>query len=218
LNLNSIFANLSRSMTATVTIAVATVIVFAGVAYALVRPVSYESQASIVLDPAPTDPNDLAGVLDSFQRSGVSGTMVELLASEDTLKQAGNPPVTVKVRAVPDTRVIRISAEAQDENVVQPALRALLTAANREQEKLTDVWDLQILQTPSAPSRSSTSTGLILIATLLLALLGALCAWTLMRRYGGSGPDRRGPDGTRAEALTAAGWLTREGPRYPTSR
>ena len=58
------------------------------------------------------------------------------------------------------------------------------------------------------------------MATILLAFLGALCAWTLLRRYGSAQPpDRRSAAAaSRAEALAAADWLTREGPRYPTSR
>jgi capsular polysaccharide biosynthesis protein len=211
---------LSRSGVTLITVAVATIIFFAGVAYALVRPVTYQSQATMVLAPAPADPKDLPGVLDSFQRSGTAVTYVELLASSDLLREAGNPPVTVTVRSVPDSRIIRISAKATDKNIVQPALRSIITAADREQEKLVDIWDLRTLQAPNNPSKASTSTSVILIATLLLSLLGAVATWTLLRRYG-SGPDRRDRppgDGARAEALAAAGWLTREGPRYPTSR
>lgn len=216
----SSLTNLSRSLTTTVTIAVATVILFAGFAYSLVRPITYQSQATLVLVPQPTDPNDLAGVLDSFQRSGAAGTYVELLASEDTLKRAGDPPVTVTVRSVPDTRAIRLVASASDENIVQPALRSLVTAAQREQDKLVDIWDLRVLQAATSPSKASTSTSLIIMATILLAFLGALCAWTLLRRYGSAQPpDRRSEAAaSRAEALAAADWLTREGPRYPTSR
>ena len=216
----SSLSNLSRSLTTSVTVAVATVILFAGFAYSLVRPITYQSQATLVLTAKPTDPNDLAGVLDSFQRSGAGGTYVELLASSDTLKRAGDPPVTIKVRSVPDTRVIRVSASAGDENIVQPALRSLLVAAQREQDKLVDIWDLRVLQAPTSPSQASTSTSLILMATILLAFLGALCAWTLLRRYGSTQPPdgRSGTAASRAEALAAADWLTREGPRYPTNR
>ena len=111
----SSLSNLSRSLTTTVTIAVATVILFAGFAYSIVRPITYQSQATLVMVAQPTDPDDLAGVLDSFQRSGAAGTYVELLASEDTLKRAGDPPVTVTVRSVPDTRAIRLVASSSDE-------------------------------------------------------------------------------------------------------
>jgi capsular polysaccharide biosynthesis protein len=210
---------LSRSGVTLITVAVATIIFFAGLAYTMVRPISYQSRATLVLVPAPADPKDLPGILDSFQRSGTAVTYVELLASSDLLKQAGDPPVTVTVRSVPDSRIIRISASATDKNIVQPALRSIVTAADREQEKLVDIWDLRVLQAPNDPSKSSTGTGMILIATLLLSLLGAVATWTLLRRYG-SQPDRRERtgDGARAEALAAAGWLTREGPRYPTSR
>ncbi len=216
--------NLTRSLPATVTVAVATVILFSGLAYSIVRPITYQSQATLVLVPISADPKELPGVLDSFQRSGTAGTYVELLASADTLKRAGDPPVTVTVRSVPDTRAIRVTSAASDKNIVQPALRSLLTAATREQDKLVDIWDIRVLQAPSDPVQSSTSTGLLLMATLLLAVLGALCAWTLLRRYGqgpGSGDRRppRPPDGSRVETLSTPGWLTtRERTRYPTSR
>jgi hypothetical protein len=208
---------LTRSLTAAITLAVATVILFAGFAYAIVRPITYQSQATLVLAPTPQKPSDLAGVLDSFQRSGTAATYVELLASQDILKAAGDPPVSVKVRSVPDSRVIRVSTEASDKNIVQPALRAILTAATQQQSKLVDVWQLNVLQAPTGPSQSSTSTSLILLATILLAFLGAIAAWTLLRRYAAP-PDRRARDAARAEAVAATGWLTSEGPRYPTSR
>jgi hypothetical protein len=211
----STFSKLNRSSITAITIAVATIIFFSGIAYTLVRPVSYSSQATMVLTPKPTD--DLAGVLDSFQRSGTAVTYVEFLASGDLLEAANDPPVTVSVRSVPDSRIIRISAEGSEKGIVKPALQAILTAANQEEDKLVDIWTLRTLQAPSDPSPSSTSTSLILMATILLALLGAVCTWTLLRRYGsGQPPGGRGGDGARAEALAAAGWLTREGPRYPT--
>jgi hypothetical protein len=214
---------LNRSTVTLITVAVATIIFFAGVAYALVRPVTYRSQASLVLVPTPPDPADVPGTLDSFERSGTAQTYVEMLASNDLLKRAGDPPVTVTVRSVPGSRVIRMSTSGDDENIVRPALSAVLSAANREQDKLVDIWDLRVLQAPTDASKASTSTNLILISTILLALLGAVATWTLLRRYGGGPPDDRGQggrpgDGARAEALAAAGWLTREGPRYPTSR
>jgi hypothetical protein len=208
---------LSRSLTTAITLAVATVILFAGLAYAIVRPVSYRSEATLVLAPTPEKPSDLAGVLDSFQRSGTAVTYVELLASQDILKAAGDPPVTLNVRSVPDSRVIRISSVASDQNIVQPALRSILTAATQQQQKLVDVWELKVLQAPTGPTQASTSTSLILLATILLAFLGALTAWTLLRRYG-TQPDRRAREAARAEAMTPAGWLTGEGRRYPTNR
>jgi hypothetical protein len=207
----------NRSLTTAITLAVATVILFSGLAYAVVRPINYRSEATLVLAPTPEKSSDLAGVLDSFQRSGTAVTYVELLASQDVLKSAGDPPVSVKVRTVPDSRVIRISTEAGDKNIVQPALRAILTAASQQQQKLVDVWELKVLQAPAGPTQASTGTSLILLATLLLAFLGALTTWTLLRRYGAP-PDRRTREAARAEAMATTGWLTSEGPRYPTNR
>jgi len=209
---------LNRSMALGVTVAVATVILFAGLAYSFVRPVTYTSTATLVLAPTPERPADLAGILDSFQRSGTAVTYVELLASQDILKRAGDPPVTVSVRSVPDSRVIRVTTSAQDENVVQPALRSIVLAANQEESKLVDVWELKPLQSPTAPARSSTSALLIVLATLMLALGGAVATWTLIRRYGMVPERRPSREPTRADSLASAGWLTSEGPRYPTSR
>jgi capsular polysaccharide biosynthesis protein len=206
-------SNLSRSLNALITIVVAVVILFAGVTYSFVAPTTYESHATLVLVPKPQKPADLGGILDSFGRSGTAGTYVELLASDDTRKAAGNPPVTTKVRSIPDTRAITITASADDRNIVQPALRAVVTAAQSEQVKLVDVFDLQTLQAPSAPSRASISPSLIIVATVLLSLLGALAAWTLLRHLRKPPDRRRRP---RPDALTAD-WL-REGQRYPTNR
>jgi hypothetical protein len=212
------WTNLSRAFVTAIVAAVATVIFAAGVGYALVRPSTYESTATVVLAATPTNPADLPGVLDSFQRSGTLGTYVELLASEDTKKNAGDPPVTVTVSSVPDTRAIHVNATGSDRNVVQPALRSILAAAERGQGKLQDLWQLRTLQEPTAPSQAGTSSTLILIASFLLALLGAISTWTLLRRYGAGGGRGGPPRRDRADAIAAAGWLTREGPRYPTSR
>jgi hypothetical protein len=218
--LNRDWTNLSRAFVTAIVAAVATVIFAAGVGYALVRPNTYESGATVVLAATPTNPADLPGVLDSFQRSGTLGTYVELLASEDIKRDAGSPPVTVKVSSVPDTRAIHVNATGSDKNIVQPALRSVLTAAQQQQGRLQDLWQLRTLQEPTAPSQAGTSSSLILIASFLLAMLGAISTWTLLRRYGSGGGSGRGggPRRDRADAIAAAGWLTREGPRYPTSR
>jgi hypothetical protein len=207
-------SNLSRNLNALITIAVGVVIFVAGVTYAVVAPVTYRSHSTLVLVPKPQKPSDVGGILDSFDRSATAGTYVELLASDDTRKAAGNPPVSINVRAIPDTRAITVSASAQDKNIVQPALRAIVAAAQREQLKLVDVYELQSLQAPSAPARASTSPSLIVAAALLLALLGAIATWTLLRRLRTPPDRRRRPP--RPDAFTAE-WL-REGQRYPTSR
>jgi capsular polysaccharide biosynthesis protein len=212
------WTNLNRSFVTLIVVAVGTVIFAAGVAYTAVRPLKYQSNATVVLAPTPKNPADLPSVLDSFQRSGTAGTYVELLASEDTKKAAGDPPVSVKVSSVPDTRVIHVSAAAGDRNIVQPALRSILAAAIRGQARLEDLWQLRILQQPTSPSQASTSSSLILVASFLLALLGALSTWTLLRRYGAQPQRSRPRRGDGADPIATAGWLTREGPRYPTSR
>jgi hypothetical protein len=207
-------APLSRTLTISITAALTTMILVAGIVYAVIRSSNYKSDAKIVLVPEPTDPGDAPGLLDSYVRSGTGGTYVELLLSEDTLKRAGDPPVDLTARAIPDTRTIAISAKSSDREVVRPALSALLIAAQQEREKLADEWRIRILQSPTVASEANTSTGITVIATIILALLGALASWTLLRRLGGQ-RQRRPP---RDEVMATPDWVTREGPRYPVNR
>ena len=205
-----------RNLTVGMAVGVALVILVAGITYSIVRPSNWESQSTVVLTPTVTDPAALSGVLDSVQRSGVVGTYVELLASNDTKKRAGSPPVTVDVRAVPDTRVIRVTTSSENRRVVQPALSALLRAAQQEQQKLRDLWRLEILQSPSGAEKAGTPTSLILLATILLALLGAIAVVSVLRRTGLS-LNGREARASRAEPVPDGGWV-REGSRYPTER
>src|SRR4051812_24497959 len=102
-------------------LAVALAILVVGVAYAFARPAEYQSGATLVLTPSPNKPADQPTLLDSFQRSGTVGTYVELLASDDTLRRAGSPNVTLAVRAIPDSRALRLTTTG-DKDVVRPAL------------------------------------------------------------------------------------------------
>ena len=187
----------------------------AGLAYALVRPVSYESNAKLVLVPAVQTEGDVSSVLDSFERSGTAGTYVELLSSGDTLKQAGSPPVTVSVRAIPDSRAIEVDASSRYKDIVRPALASIVTTAQKRQAGLNDPWTLSVLETPSSASRAGPSSGLIIIATIFLAVLGAIAVLTLLPRLGFLQarvvvPSEPAPVAPSARAM-------RRHPRYPTN-
>jgi hypothetical protein len=207
---------LSRTLTIILTAAVATVILVAGSVYSAIRPLNYRSEASIVLVPMPTNPTDVPGLLDSYLRSGTGGTYVVLLTSRDTLKRAGDPPVTVSARALPDTRTIRVTATSTDKKLVQPALAALLSAAQKERAKLLDAWRISVLQQPTAPTVSSTPTSFVLFASLVLSLLGALAVWLFLTRA--LTRSRRESQASGEETVTTPEWVTPERPRYPVSR
>jgi hypothetical protein len=203
---------LSRTLTISVTAAIATVTLAAGVVYSVIRPANYESDAKIVLVPGSTDPEAAAGLLSTYTRSGTAGTYVDLVLSADTLERAGDPPVDLSANAIPDTRAIAITAKSGDREVVRPALTALLLAAQQERQKLADDWRIRILQAPTVPSEANVSTAIILIATVILALLGALITWTFLGRVGAQ-QQRRPP---RDEAISTPGW--RASGRYPVNR
>jgi hypothetical protein len=172
---------LSFRNTLLISAVVALAILAAGTAYSVLAPKQYQSSGALVLSPSATDPGDLSSLLGSFERSGTMGSFVELIASDDLLRRAGDPPVDVGVRAVPDTRVIQVTTEGS-ENVVQPALTALLTTAQRNQSTVRDAWDLNELQSASAPEAAGAPLQFMLAATIILALLSALFVFVLLRR------------------------------------
>lgn len=168
-----------------VALAVAAVVLSAGVAYELLRPANYVSQGAMVLAPLPEQESDLTNLLQGFDRSGTMGTFVELISSRDTLRRAGDPPVGLTVRAVPDTRVILVETDG-DESIVNPALSAVFAAARDRRDALSDLWDLRVLETASSPKPAPPSTVFVLLATLVLALLGAAITFVLLSRLFGN--------------------------------
>jgi hypothetical protein len=212
-------------LTAWLTLFVVVCILAVGLTYSVVRPKTWESVATVTLVPTPANAADVPDVLDSFERSGVAGTYVELLTSHDTLARAGSPPVDVKASAVQGARAIRVTTSSSDREVVRPALSAILGAAVQEQAKLQDVWTISILETPNAPKKADLPTGLFLVAIVILALLGGISTWVLGRRFF----DRtRRPIPHRErippEALPESEWLAergsqgRRGSGYPLRR
>jgi hypothetical protein len=172
-------------------LAVGVLVLLIGIGYAATRPPRYESTGRLVLVPT-ADRGDLPQLLDSVQASGTLGTYVELIQSGETLRRAGSPPIEVRIRAIPNTRVITVTAEG-DEGVVQTATRALLATAGRFSRRLGDPWRLSVLEPPSAPTPAPPSTTAILLASVILAALSFIFVAVLMSRLGLEWP-RRGSD------------------------
>jgi hypothetical protein len=179
----------------------ALVIAVAGVASTELRPVRYESSGALVLAPSPGTASDKTNLLQGYERSGTIGTFVELLDSEDTYVQAGAPAVDVTVRAVPDTRVIRVTATGS-RAAVQPGLNEVMYAAQASQTTLSDLWELRRLERASAPSTAGPSDVQLLGASGLLAVLGGLAVLVLLARLT---PPAAEPRRSRAAAGTESG-------------
>ena len=162
-------------------VAVGLLVLVAGLGYALNRPARYESTGTMVLNPAPSRQGDLPTVLDSFTSSGTLGTAVELLGSPDLDREAGGPGVTYTVRAVPDTRVVQLSATGRDRDV-QAALERLMTLGKRRHDRLVDQWNLVTLSAPGAPAAAGPSPRVLAVAAVLLAALASAGTLIALRR------------------------------------
>lgn len=170
-------------------VAVALAVILIGGVYALQRTPSYQSSAALVLVPT-AKPAEVPTVLDSFTSAGTSGTFVELISSPGTLAAAGAPPIAVTVRAVPDTRVIDVTATGA-QTTVQAGLARLLAAAETEQTSLGDMWKLQQISSPTPATRAGASTTAILAASILLALVAAAATLALLGRRAGAPRETR---------------------------
>jgi len=160
---------------------VALLVLAAGSAYAVVRPVEWQSTAQLVLVPTPEDPGDIPNTLDGLNASGTLGTYVELLASPDLKRRAGSPPVALTVHSVPDSRVINLTTVGS-KDAVQSGLTAIVRTGADAQSSLRDLWTLRTIQEPSAPERAGVETSVLLLASMLLALLAALVVVVALRR------------------------------------
>jgi hypothetical protein len=173
---------LSRSQAYVLAAIVALGILAAGSGYALLRPVSYESSAVVALAPSadiPTD--DIPSLTGGFTNSAILGTYVELIASADTLREAGSPPVTIQARAVPASRVIDVAAKGSYD-ATRPGLVAVLRAAILSAQRLHDAWQVRVLQTAQAPVAAGPSSGLIVAASVALALFGVVLLFVVLRQ------------------------------------
>ncbi len=172
----------------------ALVIALAGVAYTELRPVRYQSSGALVLAPMPGTASDKTNLLQGYERSGTIGTFVELLDSEDVFLQAGAPRVDVTVRAVPDTRVIRVTATGS-RSAVQAGLNEVMFAAQSAQTTLSDLWELRRLERASLPATAGPSDVQLYGATALMAVLGGLAVLVLLARL--TPPAAVAPRGAR---------------------
>lgn len=162
-------------------IALALLVVAGTAVYAVTRTTSYESDATLVLAPAPENPETIPFLLDSFTRSGTQGTYVELLDSNDLARRAQATGVEFSVRGIPDTRVIGVTATGE-RGEVTTALERLIATVQREQGALRDPWEVQVLEAPSAPAAAGPNTRTVMLTGVVLSVLVALLAWVLLPR------------------------------------
>jgi hypothetical protein len=172
----------------------ASLVVLVGLVFTLARDRDYESTATVVLAPTAKEAGEITTLLESFERSGTQGTYVELMASDDTTAEARAKGVSITVRAVPNTRAIEVTAEGGEDDVV-PALESVIAATEDRQESLSSLFALKVLESPSSPTLSGPGTGILLLATLLLAIFAAVAVVVILRRVGPQGripvQDRR---------------------------
>lgn len=176
-------------------LAAALAVLAGGISFALLRPVQHASEAAVVAVPAVTgDDRDRTAVAESFERSGVAGTFVEVLDAETTARSAGAPPVELDVRAVPASRVIELTATG-GRDTVAPALGALITSAQVTVREVDPLWTIRRLNGPSRAEPAGLGLPAVLLATVLLALLvGTFTAVVLGRALrGGAVRDTGGP-------------------------
>lgn len=182
-----------RAISIAALVAAAAVFVI-GIVFATVRDRHYESVATVVLSPSTAEPENIPTLLESFERSGTLGTYVEVMASDDTTAEARAMDVSVTVRAVPDTRAIRLIAEGDEEDV-QPALTLVIRATRAKQTALSGLYVLEVLGSPSEPTLAGPDTGVLLLATALLSLFAAVGVVAILRRFGPPGSRRPLQDG-----------------------
>jgi hypothetical protein len=202
---------MSKRATRVLAAVVGLLILIAGLAYTVGRSTEYKSEASLLLAPKKgASPDVTSSLLDSFQRSGTSGTYVELISSKDTLNRANAAGVSVAVRSVPDARTIQVEATGP-EALVQPGLTRIIQAAQDREGELGDVWRLRVLASPSAPTVAGIGSKSLIAATIVLALLAALFVLVVLGRYRFA-PIERGPaaelPGGEAEAAAAMGGVS----------
>ena len=148
----------------------AALVLAGGVGYTLTRDVTYYSTAQMVIVAGPDTPSSAIG---NFDRSGIAGTLAEVMNSADTYREAGVPPVALKVEPLPESAILQVTSIGERDDV-QPGLQALMQASARRASVLGDLWDLRVMADPSVPERIGTSPNLLIAATILLALLAAL--------------------------------------------
>lgn len=145
-------------------------VLVAGTLYAAKPRHTYESQMSFVLAPKHHLGSAIrAGLVESFANSSAAGTYVELFANRSSSAPHG---VSITTRAVPDTRIIKLTASGPQGSVV-PGLHTVAAGALADQSALADLWSLTALQNPSPPVLTGISQSVLMVVTMLLAVLAA---------------------------------------------
>lgn len=157
------------------------VVAVGGLAYVAARPDRWRSEARLVLTPRTGSGVGGADLVESFERSGIRGTVVEMLASGAVDEAADRPAGTLQVRAVPDTRVVALSLTGP--RGVRDGLGRYVTAGLAAQTTLHDPWLLRVLDPPSAEVVAGPGDAPLAGAVLALALLGALATGLVTRRF-----------------------------------
>jgi len=189
----------------TAALAVAVLILVLGGAYVAKHHSTYQSTATFALAPAPGTPAVLAAnELSGFSQSATSGTFVDLITSPDTQAAAGvsSAQITITARADPTARVLFVTAEGP-QDIVQPALQRVVNASIVRQARVNDVFRLQVINSPTAPTKSGPSRALLALAVILLSILGGLFVLVVLRRYV-AGPVSSSGTGVVLGSSTAA--------------
>lgn len=186
---------MTTAMRAAIAAAVAIAVLVVGGVALVSRPATYSSQVSVLLVPDPAPGADRDPLLAGFDDSLTHGTYAELLTTQARRLAAG---VEVGVRAVPDSRILVVSAQG-DRDLVQQALSDVVGATRRAASQLDDDWTMRTIEDPSAPVASRAS-GVGFAGVLVLAGFAALLVWLGLGASGsrGGAPGSRSRDGEDA--------------------
>ena len=133
----------------------------------------YRTSGSLVLVPrGATDTEDVQQTV-NYTETTALGTWVEQVDSAATGARPGPPGVAITVRAVPDTRVIKVRATGA-RDAVQPAVAGVMDKAVASGDALDDRWTLRTIERAGAAEPAGPTLAKRLGASVALALLGAL--------------------------------------------
>jgi len=154
------------------------IVFISGVFYVALRGETWQSTAKMLVSPRAHPSAARSSALGSWGSSGSIGTYEELLTSTGVRERANlsNP---VDVRPVPDSRVIEVTASG-DRTTVRRDLHAIIAAAKSRAHRLHDLFSLQTLDAPGAPTTSGPGALTLLLATLALAVVAAVATFVLV--------------------------------------
>ena len=154
-------------------------IVVAAAFYLLLHPVTYRSDAELAVAPRSSGFRS-STVISTVDSSGAVGTYAEILAATDP-KDLGFRQVTTKVRTVPASRAIQITAESKSKGAVRPALEKILRTVSVRESALPDLWTLNAIRAPSEAGRASVDARFVMSGAVLTALFGATMLYILLQ-------------------------------------